>query len=106
MAIEQAKQLAEALKDAAVNCYNSSAYHLPEIKIGYHVMVQNPKIKLWNAYGIITLIKSHQQHYAKTGRNLILVQNLHISGYIAASAKVIATQKTTVNHLIKDPSWA
>ena len=49
VAIEQAIQLAEALKDAAINCYNSSAYHLPEIKIGYHVTVQNPKIKLWNA---------------------------------------------------------
>ena len=89
VAIEQAKQLEEAFQDAAVNCFNSSAHHLPDIKIGSHVTVQGPKIKLWDAYGII---KSHQQHYVKTDRNLILV---HISGYTAASAKIISIQRTS-----------
>ena len=72
---EHVEQSAQASQETAVKYYNSSAHSLPDIKVGSHVAVQHPKIKLWDTYGVVTSIGPHRQYHVKTGTAKIVVRN-------------------------------
>ena len=55
--------------------YNTHTHPLPDIDIGSHVAIQNPRSKLWDIYGIVINIGPYRRYYVKTGSGRILVRN-------------------------------
>ena len=55
--------------------YHTSAQHLPEIKVGTNVAVQDPQTKLWDTCGIVSALGPHKQYQIKTQRGSTLVRN-------------------------------
>ena len=60
---EEAEQQATNTRDAVQRQYNSSAWSLPETQVGSksNVAVQNPRTKLWDTYGIVTVLYKDKQ---------------------------------------------
>ena len=72
---EAAEQQAEATQQSSATYYNLHAHPLTEIEIGSNVVVQNPRTKLWDIYGIITAISPNRKYYIKTSSGRVLVRN-------------------------------
>ena len=121
---EAAEQQAEATQQSSAMYYNLHAHPLTEIEIGSNVAVQNPRIKLWDIYGIITAISPNRKYYIKTSSGRVLVRNrrfirrrVHLSmptcitvpDSPAAQATQELRRSTRIrqppNRLIEDPTW-
>ena len=78
---EWQKSLEEADKDAgdarhaAEQAYNQHTRELPDIKVGNHVAIQNPRSKLWDIYGVVTALASHRRYVVKTTSGRVFVRN-------------------------------
>ena len=55
--------------------YNAHAQHLPDIKLGANVALQNPRTKLWEIYGRVVNISLYRRYSVKTQSGHILVCN-------------------------------
>ena len=55
--------------------YNAHAQHLPDIKLGANVALQNPRTKLWDIYGRVVNISPYRRYSVKTQSGRILVRN-------------------------------
>lgn len=87
-------------------------------------MVQHPKTKLWNTYGIVTQVGLNRQYFVNTERAKILIRNHRfLQKRVPASIpprmlvrkqpplpKTLLPRRSTwlrtsANRLIEDPSW-
>ena len=73
--IEEAELQAAATKETTERYYNATAHSLPQIHVGSNVAVQNPKTKLWDTYGRVTMIGPHRQYHVITSKGQVLVRN-------------------------------
>ena len=80
-ALEWQKSLEEADKDASdtrhmtEQAYNQHTRELPDIKLGNHVAIQNPRSKLWDIYGVVTALASQRRYIVKTTSGRVFVRN-------------------------------
>ena len=72
---EEADGKAKATRTNAERVYNQHSTVLPDINIGSHVAIQNPKSKLWDIYGIVTAMASHRRYLVKTQNGRVFVRN-------------------------------
>ena len=81
LAPEWQKSLEEADKDASASrhmaeqAYNQHTRELPDIKLGSHVAIQNPRSKLWDIYGVVTALASHRRYIVKATSGRVFVRN-------------------------------
>ena len=54
---------------------NKHTRELPDIKVGNHVAIQNPRSKLWDIYGVVTALASHRRYVFKTTSGRVFVRN-------------------------------
>jgi len=116
---EQTEQATQASEKAASEYYNATAHSLPDIKVGSHVAVQNPRTKLWDTYGVVKFIGPHRQYHIQTRKGTVLLRNRrYIRRRVPASIPVgqSVTRQPTLprrssrprkpaKRLIEDPSW-
>ena len=74
---QEAQQQTNITLQSSANFYNTHAHFLPDINVGSHVAIQNPRSKLWDTYGVVTEISPHRRYYIKTQRGRVLVCNRH-----------------------------
>ena len=72
---QEAKQQAEATREASQRYYNTGAHPLPEIRVGTNVAVQDHRTRLWDTYGVVIAIGPQRQYHVKTQKGSILVRN-------------------------------
>ena len=118
--VEEAEQCVQTAQEAATKYYNSSAHNLPDITVGSHVVVQHPKTKLWDTYGVVTHIGPSRQYHVQTGKDKILIRNRRflrrrvpasIPMRTSVECKPMPPRRSLrarkpVNRLIEDPAWA
>ena len=73
--IEEAELQAAVTKETTERYYNATAQSLPQIHVGSNVAIQNPKTKLWDTYGRVTMIGPHRQYHVITSKGQVLVRN-------------------------------
>ena len=73
--IEEGELQAATTKETTERYYNATAQSLPQIHIRSNVAVQNPKTKLWDTYGRVTMIGPHRQYHVITIKGQVLVRN-------------------------------
>jgi len=62
-------------KQHAAKYYNNTAHRLPDIRVGFNEMLQDPRTKLWDMYGIVTDVEPHGQHHIRTQQGSTLIRN-------------------------------
>ena len=62
-------------KERVEHYYNQHAWSLPEIQVGSSVAIQNTITKLWDIYGIVTMIGPHCRYHIKTASGRVLIRN-------------------------------
>ena len=50
-------------QESITTYYNAHAHPLTEIEIGSNVAIQHPRTKLWDIYGIVTVISPNRRYY-------------------------------------------
>ena len=61
--------------EKAKSYYNQTAHNLPDIHKGSYVVVQNPRTKLWDTYGVVIDIRPHRQYHVKTQTGKVWKRN-------------------------------
>ena len=72
---EEADRKAKATCENVEQIYNQHTRELPNLKVGNHVAIQNPKSKMWDIYGMVTATASHRRYLVKTQSGRVLVRN-------------------------------
>ena len=73
--ITEAEAAAEKAKQHAAKYYNNTAHRLPDIQVGSNVVLQDPRTKLWDTYGIVTHVGPHRQYHIRTQPGSTLIRN-------------------------------
>ena len=55
--------------------YNQHVRELPELRIGSHVVIQNPRTKLWDIYGIVVEVGPYRRYHVRTQGGRVFVRN-------------------------------
>ena len=71
--LEEADKDASASRHMAEQAYNQHTRELPDIKVGSHVAIQNPRLKLWDIYGVVTALASHRRYIVKATSGRVFV---------------------------------
>ena len=70
-----AERAAHSTQETAKSFYNQHAHSLPDLKVGSHVALQDPRSKLWDIYGVITDVGPYQRYFVRTNGGRTLVRN-------------------------------
>ena len=55
--------------------YNKAAHPLSDIKQGSQVVLQNPRTKLWDMYGVVISVDQHHKYHIKIKSGKVLMKN-------------------------------
>ena len=72
---DELEKRAALVKEHAVEKYNATAKHLPSLKPGDHVVLQDPISKRWERCGVVTETGKHRDYLIKVASGRVLRRN-------------------------------
>lgn len=57
------------------NYYDKTAHPLSDIQQGSHVVLQNPRTKLWDTYGVVVSVDQHRKYHIKIKSGKVVIRN-------------------------------
>ena len=72
---EEVEHKVIATQQKTMSYYNKAAHPLSDIMQGSQVVLQNPKTKLWDTYGVVISVDQHRKYHIKIKSGKVLMKN-------------------------------